>query len=147
MKEVEIFNIDVNNQHLIPIYLPTVNAGATGFPSPADDFLEEKLDLNKFLNTKPQATFYVRANGNSMIDAGIDTNDLLVVDRSLTAQNGDIVVCVLDGELLVKKIELINNILFLVSANPLFKPVKIDSGNDLKIWGVVSSIVKQLRKR
>ena len=84
----------------IPLYTERV---AAGFPSPADDYLEDKIDLNQYLVKHPASTFLVRASGNSMINAGIFPNDILVVDKSIKAENGNVVIAIIDGELTVKR--------------------------------------------
>ncbi|ABK44606.1 SOS response UmuD protein, Serine peptidase, MEROPS family S24 [Magnetococcus marinus MC-1] len=116
---------------------------AAGFPSPADDFVEAQLDLNQHLVKHPAATFFVRVAGESMIEAGIHPGDILVVDRSLQPESGQIVIAVLDGELTVKRLEKRAGKLFLMPANRNFTPIEVGAEADLLIWGVVTSTVHQ----
>ncbi len=112
-----------------------------GFPSPADDYLEPKLDLNQFLIKHPSATFFVRVQGESMINAGIHNGDILIVDRALEPKNGDIAVCVIDGEFTVKRLQIIENELYLASENGDFSPIKVTEFQDFKVWGVVTFVI------
>ena len=116
-----------------------------GFPSPADDFLERKLDLNEYLIKNPTATFFVRVRGSSMIQAGIFSEDILVVDRSLEPQNNMIVVAVLDGEFTVKRIQTSRNQICLIAENRNYKPIKITEEMKFEVWGVVTGVIKDLR--
>lgn len=116
---------------------------AAGFPSPADDHLEASLDLNQHLIKHPAATFFVRASGESMINAGINDNDILVVDRSLNPKHGDIVIAVLNGELTVKRLNLKGKNLVLQPENPQYPPIEVSEDMDFLIWGVVTSVVHQ----
>ncbi len=122
----------------IPIYQSKVEAG---FPSPADDYIEAKLDLNEHLIKNPPATFFARATGESMTGVGIFPNDILIVDRSLTPKNGSIVIAVLDGELAVKRLSIYNGKVELVSENPRYKPIVVPDEASLEIWGVVCHVV------
>src|SRR6056297_113547 len=118
-------------EHLnIPLFLDRVPAG---FPSPASDYAEKTLDLNELCITKPAATYFVRAQGDSMIEAGIFHDDVLVVDRSLTARHGDIVIAELNGEMTVKRLEL-HPRLRLMPMNAGHEPIRIPEGSDLEIF-------------
>jgi len=99
----------------LPLFLSSVKAG---FPSPADDFVETRLDLNEYLIDHPEATFFVRVSGDSMIRAGIHTGDILIVDRSLEPKNNDIVIAIIDGEFTVKRLKKYGDRVFLVPENP-----------------------------
>ena len=125
----------------LPCYLHRVPAG---FPSPADDYIDSALDLNKFLVRNPMATFLVRVSGDSMAGAGIHDGDILVVDRSEEAAHGKIVVLVLDGELTVKRLHLKNGHCMLIPENPRYRPIHVGSEQDLHVWGVVTGLVRQL---
>ena len=116
---------------------------AAGFPSPADDYIEGRLSLDEHLVRNREATFFVRAKGNSMVGAGIFDGDLLVVDKSLTPSSGDIVIAVIDAELTVKR--LINRCgqVILKPENPRFKEIELKEGQELQVWGVVTSAVKK----
>ena len=115
---------------------------AAGFPSPADDHLEAPLDLNEHLVKHPAATFVVRVDGDSMIGAGICDGDLLVVDRSLEASSGSIVVAVVDGELTVKRLWTRGRRVRLLAENPAYKPIEIGEGAELVVWGVVAHVIR-----
>lgn len=114
---------------------------AAGFPSPADDYIEKTLDLNDLLIQKPAATFFVRAEGESMIDAGIYPNDILVVDRSLEPVVGKIVICALNDELTVKRIKSLADEVVLGAENPDYSDIVIQEGVDLVVWGVVTNVI------
>lgn len=124
-----------------PLFLARISAG---FPSPADDYVESPLDLNAYLVRNPAATFMVKVSGDSMAGAGIADGDLLVVDRSAEAVHGKIVVAVLDGELAVKRLHIRNGVRLLVPENPKYKPLRIESGQELQLWGVVTGVVKRV---
>lgn len=123
----------------LPIYSTPVPAG---FPSPAEEHLGDTLDLNELLVRRPAATFYVRARGDSMVNAGILDGDILVVDRSLTPTTGRIVVAALDGDLTVKELELRGARARLLSANPKYEPIGIGEHQAFEVWGVVTGIVR-----
>jgi DNA polymerase V len=125
-----------------PLFLSRVPAG---FPSPADDYVEGALDLNEHLIAHREATFFVRVRGHSMTGAGIADGDLLVVDRSLDAASGDIVVAVIDGELTVKRLWQRGGRVRLIAENPAFTPIELKDGQELAVWGVVTSIVRRMR--
>lgn len=114
---------------------------AAGFPSPADDYVEKTLDLNELLVQKPAATFFVRAEGESMLGAGIHPNDILVVDRSLEPVPGKIVICALNGELTVKRLKSIGREIVLGAENPLYPDIMVQEDIDLVIWGVVTNVI------
>ena len=114
---------------------------AAGFPSPADDYIEKNLDLNELLVHKPAATFFVRAQGESMLGAGIHPNDILVVDRSIEAVPGKIVICALNGELTVKRLERDNGQWQLKAENPVYADILIHDELDMVIWGVVTNVI------
>ncbi len=125
----------------IPLYATSVKAG---FPSPADDFIERKLDLNDYLIKHPTATFFVRAEGDSMKNIGIHPGDLLVIDRSLEITDGKIVIAAIDGEFTVKRVKKVNGELFLIPENENYRPIKIDTTDEFQIFGVVSHVIKTL---
>lgn len=125
----------------LPLYAARV---AAGFPSPADDYIEGKLDLNEHLVKHPAATFFVRVEGDSMIGAGIHSGDILVVDRSLKPRHGKIVIAVLDGELTVKRLEQRKGVLRLLPENNSYPIVEITDAMDFLIWGVVTNVIHSL---
>lgn len=123
----------------VDLYICKVVAG---FPSPADDYVEKSLDLNELLIKRPAATFFVRVEGNSMLGAGIHSDDILVVDRSLTPDAGKIVVCALNGELTVKRLLAREDKQWrLVAANPDYPDIAIHEGLETIIWGVVTASI------
>lgn len=127
------------------IRIPYINDGVSaGFPSPAADFMESTIDLNKVLSENLLATFYIRVKGNSMIDAGINDNDVLVVDRSLEPQNNKIAICFIDGEFTVKRIQVEKDCLYLMPENPNYEPIKVTEENQLIIWGMVTYVIKKV---
>jgi DNA polymerase V len=119
----------------LPYYTAQIPAG---FPSPAEDYLDKKLDLNEFLIRNPAATFFVRVTGHSMINAGIYDGDILVVDRSVEASNNRIIIGVINGEFTVKRIKKEKNKLFLYPENEKFSVIEVTEGMDFRIWGVVT---------
>lgn len=125
-----------------PLYSQKI---AAGFPSPADDHVDLPLDLNEYLIKNPTSTFYVRVEGDSMLNAGIHPNDLLVVDRSLKPNDGHIVIAFLNGEFTVKRLKITKNQQFtLMPENPQYSPIAIKEGMDFRIWGVVTNVIHAL---
>ena len=125
----------------LPLYLHKVPAG---FPSPADDYIADRLSLDQHLIAHKEATFFVRATGNSMVNAGIFDGDLLVVDKSITPQHGHIVIAVIDGELTVKRLHQRDGQTLLKAENPRYKDIELKDGQELQVWGVVTSTIKKL---
>tara|TARA_B100000965_G_scaffold327144_1_gene289843 strand:+ start:243 stop:758 length:516 start_codon:yes stop_codon:yes gene_type:complete len=125
----------------IPLYGDRV---AAGFPSPADDYLEDKIDLNQYLVKHPASTFLVRASGNSMINAGIFPNDILVVDKSIKAENGNVVIAIIDGELTVKRYIKKRSSVVLQPENEDYEPIELNGKSEAQIWGVVTSVIHDL---
>lgn len=124
---------------LIPMFTNGVSAG---FPSPASDFMDAAIDLNKELIRHPAATFFGRVSGDSMKDAGIDDGDLLVIDRSIEARDGMIAVCFLDGEFVMKRLHFTSDACWLLPANEQYKPLKVNTDNEFVIWGIVKHVIK-----
>ncbi len=123
--------------------LPVVNGGiSAGFPSPALDFVDISIDLNKHLIKHPSATFYGRVKGHSLKNAGIDDGDLLIIDRSLEPQNGKIAVCYIDGEFTAKRIKIKKDEIWLMPENENYSPIKIEKDNDFLVWGIVTHVIK-----
>lgn len=125
----------------LPLYLESIKAG---FPSPADDFIDKKLDLNDYLVKHPVATFFVRVSGDSMLGAGIHSGDILVVDRALDAFNNNIVVAVVNGELTVKRLKTGKGRVILMPENSNYKPINISEDDAFSIWGVVTSVIHKV---
>jgi len=117
---------------------------SAGFPSPADDFNQQHLSLDDELVKNKEATFYARVSGQSMIGAGIDDNDLLVIDRSLEPQNNKIAVCFIDGEFTVKRLRVSKDEVWLQPENPNYPIIKISEENNFIIWGIVTNVIKKV---
>jgi len=139
-KNLDLFSIIKNTQINTPVFLDKISAG---FPSPATDYMENKLDLNEYLIKHPAATFIVKTSGSSMIDADINSGDLLIVDRSLTPRNNNIVIASIFGDLTVKKIKKKDKSFFLVSANEDYPSIEIKEEMECFIWGVVTYIIHE----
>ncbi|NBB73059.1 MAG: translesion error-prone DNA polymerase V autoproteolytic subunit [Bacteroidetes bacterium] len=122
-----------------PLFLTRVPAG---FPSPADDYVDRTLDLNDLLIRRPEATFFVRVEGDSMTGAGIHSGDLLVVDRSVEARDGDVVIAALDGEMTVKRVRQREEALWLVADNDAYPPQRVTT--ELVVWGVVQHVIHEV---
>lgn len=137
----DMFEVEKNNLKL-PLFSNRVAAGA---PSPAEGDIESYLDLNAYLIPKPVTSFFVRVSGDSMINAGINQDDILIVDRSLQAKEGDIVIAVLNSELTVKRFSLKGGTCQLLPENPIYSPIKVTEEMDFSIWGVVTSVIHQFR--
>ena len=135
---LEVFKPCLSKTQAFPLYSSKVSAG---FPSPADDNLEKSLDLNSYLIKRPAATFFVRVNGDSMINAGINDNDILVVDRSVKPSHGKVIIAVLDGQMTVKRLYKRSGKIILMPENNLYKPIEIQDHMNMEIWGVVTSSV------
>jgi len=118
----------------IPLLNDSVSAG---FPSPADDYTEENIDLKDHLISNPFSTFFLRVKGDSMINAGIQDKDLIIVDKSLTAKPGDIIIAMIDGEFTIKRLSIRNNELYLKAENHIYPNFKFKNHIDIQIWGVV----------
>ena len=127
---------------MTPVTIPLFGCKiSAGFASPADDHLEKSIDLNEMLIEKPAATFMLRVEGDSMIGAGIHDGDLLIVDRSITATHGSIVIAVVDGGLTVKRLNRSGGKVRLMPENPQYSAIEILEGEELMIWGCVRHVV------
>ncbi|MDG2101634.1 MAG: translesion error-prone DNA polymerase V autoproteolytic subunit [Dehalococcoidia bacterium] len=116
---------------------------SAGFPSPAGDFISSKLNIHDYIVTNPSATFCVKVSGDSMFKAGIFSGDILVIDRSIKPLTGHIILCVLDGEYLIKKLKIINNKIHLIAANDKYNPIVINNETPFDISGVVIASIKK----
>jgi len=141
MKVVEINQCDPATKQELPLYLSKVLAG---FPSPADDYLDKKLDLNEHLIKHPSATFFVKVEGESMVGAGINSGDILIVDRSQEARSGKVVVAILNGEFTVKRVKKRRGKLYLLPENSNYQEIEITSDIDFEVWGVVIHVIHSL---
>ena len=117
---------------------------SAGFPSPAEGYSDGQLDLNEYIVKHPAATFYVKADGDSMKDAGIFSGDTLVVDRSLNAVSGNVIIAVINGEFTVKNIYFSPGVVELRPANNLYSSIFPEDGDDFQIWGIVTCCIHQL---
>ncbi len=142
------------SQNLI-FYTPEINTDTTGaifvdvgisagFPSPADDFKQQRISLDKELIKNKEATFFARVSGQSMVGAGLDDNDLLVVDKSLEPEHNKIAVCFIDGEFTVKRLKVEADGIWLQPENPDYEPIKVIEENNFVIWGIVTSVIKKV---
>lgn len=147
--------IKKNDTPKLTVYSPDLESGTgqpfvthavkAGFPSPALDFMEYQIDLNKVVSEKnPLATFYIKVAGNSMINAGIDDGDILVIDRSLEPADGKIAVCLIDGEFTVKRLKLETDCLYLMPENRDYHPIKVTEDNQFVIWAIVTYVIKRI---
>ena len=122
-----------------------INAGiSAGFPSPAGDFKQERISLDKELIKNKEATFFARVSGESMINAGLEDGDLIVIDRSLEPSNNKIAVCFIDGEFTVKRLQVKKNKIWLKPENTNYKAIEVKENNELIIWGIVTNVIKKL---
>lgn len=138
---LEFYATDDSNP--LEVVLAQVGVSA-GFPSPADDFKEFKISLDKTLVRNKEATFYAKVSGQSMVGAGLDDGDLLVVDKSLEPQHNNIAVCFIDGEFTVKRLQVDKDGVSLLPSNPAYEPIKVTNDNDFQIWGIVTHVIKKL---
>jgi len=140
-KIIEILKPDTVESLNIKFSDTPVNAG---FPSPAENHLENTMDLNKALVKNPSSTFYARVKGESMINDGVEDGDLLVIDRSVEPYENCLAVCFLEGEFTLKRVRLEGDELLLVPANEKFKPIRVKKDNDFYVWGVVRYLIKRV---
>ena len=138
---VKVFGFEKRTRRQLPLFLTNVPAG---FPSPADDYIDRKLDLNEYLIQHPSATFFVRVEGESMTGAGINSGDILVVDRALEPADKKVVIANVGGELTVKRIRAIKGKLYLTAENPEFEPILINEEEGFDVWGVVTCVLHPL---
>ena len=117
---------------------------SAGFPSPADDFKELRISIDREVVKNEMATFYARVTGESMQGAGLDDGDLLVIDRSLEPEDNKIAVCFIDGEFTVKRLKVEKDCVYLMPENNKYEPIKVTEDNELIIWGVVTYVVKKV---
>ncbi len=130
-------------QNLLPLH----GSVAAGFPSPAADYMDERLDLNEYCIKNRAATFIVRVSGDSMRDAGIFDTDIAVVDRSLTAKHNDIIIGIIEGDFTIKRLVLHGSDVWLYPENSHFQPVKITEYSEFRVWGVVTRVIHSFGKR
>ena len=146
--------MDTNTSKNLTFFTPKTSDGtgaifidtgiSAGFPSPADDFRETRISLDEELIINKEATFFAKVSGQSMIGAGLDNNDLLVIDRSIEPANNKIAVCFLDGEFTVKRLRVEKNEVWLQPENPNYPIINITAENDFVIWGIVTNVIKKV---
>ena len=136
-----IYYPDWETESKRPLFMIPVEAG---FPSPAEDYIQGELDLNKHLVKHPAATFFVRVAGDSMVDAGIHPGDMLIVDRAIEHADKKVVIAVINGDLTVKRIRMIKGKIFLMPENENYKPIQIEEGMNFEIWGIVTNVIHPL---
>ncbi len=141
---ISLVEPDADGQQQIPGLQFFETRVQAGFPSPAQGEYADTIDLNRALISNPAATFCARVIGNSMVEAGINEGDLLIIDRSLTPQNGNIAVCFVDGDFTVKRLSVRDDGIYLTPANASFPELKVDEESNFQVWGVVSHIIKRL---
>ena len=141
--ELLLYTIPVKQKSKLKIPIASESISA-GFPSPADNYIDGELDLNSYLVTNPPATFFVRVDGESMINAGIHSNDILIVDKSLEAKNNDIIIAAVNGEFTVKRFCKNNASIKLLPDNPNYKEVIITPETDFEIWGIVTNVIHRV---
>jgi len=139
-KQFDFYSANITTE----LKLPLAERVSAGFPSPAEEYMDLSLDLNKDLITNPSSTFYAKVKGNSMVDAGINNGDIIVIDKALEPANGKKAVCYIDGEFTLKTIKIKKNELWLIPANPEFKPIKVTEENEFIIWGIVTFVIHKL---
>ena len=144
VKQIEIHKIDVSSS--LPLQFANEGIKA-GFPSPAQDYLEQAIDLNKELIKHPASTFYGRVVGDSMRDEGIEEGDILVIDKSLELLDDDLAVCFIDGEFTVKRVRLEPDAAWLVPSNTNYPPLKVTKDNEFMVWGIVTYTIKKNRRK
>ena len=137
----EIYGLKNRIRKALPLFVAKISAG---FPSPADDYIDKKLDLNELLIKHPSATFFVRVSGDSMINAGINSGDILIVDRALEPADSRIVIAVLNGELTVKRMRKTGDKIYLIPENPAYEPIEVIPEMQFEIWGVVCYVIHQV---
>ncbi len=138
---IEFFTPNEEEAIFIDFFSDGVQAG---YPSPADDFKDKSISLDRTVVRNKGATFYTRVVGQSMINAGLHEGDILVVDKSITPEHDKIAVCVIDGEFTVKRLHIDQNEVYLMPENENYSPIKVEEFNDFRVWGVVTYVVKKL---
>lgn len=135
--KIDFFTADTASD----LSLPLADGIKAGFPSPAQDYIDLAFDLNKELVKNPSSTFYGRVRGDSMVDEGINDGDILVIDKSLSPADGRKAVCYIDGEFTLKTIRIKKDGIYLMPANPAYKPIKVTEENDFVVWGIVTYVI------
>jgi DNA polymerase V len=140
-KTLDIYSVSTDTRLPLPLISEGIRAG---FPSPAMDFEDIRIDLNQYLIKNPSATFYGKVRGDSLRNAGIEEGDILIIDKSVEPADGKIAVCFLDGEFTAKRIRIRNNKIWLMPENEKYKPIEVTEENQFIIWGIVTYVIKPL---
>lgn len=143
-KNLTIYKVDAESHLPLPYADEGIRAG---FPSPAQDYMELAIDLNKELIKHPTSTFYGRVVGDSMKDEGIEEGDILVIDKSLKLMDDDLAVCFIDGDFTVKRVRLESDAAWLVPSNVKYPPIKVTKDNEFMVWGIVTYTIKKNRRK
>lgn len=143
-KNLTIYKVDAESYLPLPYADEGIHAG---FPSPAQDYMELAIDLNKELIKHPTSTFYGRVVGDSMKDEGIEEGDILVIDKSLELMDDDLAVCFIDGDFTVKRVRLESDAAWLVPSNVKYPPIKVTKDNEFMVWGIVTYTIKKNRRK
>ena len=143
-KNLTIYKVDAESHLPLPYADERIRAG---FPSPAQDYMELAIDLNKELIKHPTSTFYGRVVGDSMKDEGIEEGDILVIDKSLELMDDDLAVCFIDGDFTVKRVRLESDAAWLVPSNAKYPPIKVTKDNEFMVWGIVTYTIKKNRRK
>ena len=144
MQRLIIFRADT----AIELALPYTDGGIrAGFPSPAQDYVMESVDLNRMLVEHPATTFYAKVVGDSMIEEGIEEGDMLVIDKSIDAEEGDLAVCYINGDFTLKRLRYHMGRLYLMPSNRRYRPIQVPEEGDFMVWGVVTHTIKPNRRR
>jgi len=138
----EIYLVKLEKKVKLPDYTSGISAG---FPSPADDYIDRELDLNEHLIDHPASTFFVRVIGDSMINAGMNSGDLIIVDRSLETTNNKIVLAIIEGEFTVKRYVKRKGKIFLIPENENYDEIEIKENMDFQVWGVVTTVIHEVK--
>lgn len=144
MKKIRIHRIDISSTLPLPYADEGIRAG---FPSPAQDYMELAIDLNKELIRNPASTFYGRVVGDSMREEGIEEGDILVIDKSLELTDNDLAVCFIDGEFTVKRVRLESDAAWLIPSNAGYPPIRVTADNQFIVWGIVTYTIKKNRRK
>jgi len=140
-KTLDIYSVSTDTRLSLPLISEGIRAG---FPSPAMDFEDIRIDLNQYLIKNPSATFYGKVRGDSLRNAGIEEGDILIIDKSVEPADGKIAVCFLDGEFTAKRIRIRKNKIWLMPENEKYKPIEVTEENQFIIWGIVTYVIKPL---
>ena len=143
-KNLTIYKVDAESHLPLPYADEGIRAG---FPSPAQDYMELAIDLNKELIKHPTSTFYGRVVGDSMKDEGIEEGDILVIDKSLELMDDDLAVCFIDGDFTVKRVRLESDAAWLVPSNAKYPPITVTKDNEFMVWGIVTYTIKKNRRK